>query len=183
MYAHGTIRVKSQMSSAQSLAANKKAILKSWFQATVESYPADTARFLQNQKDPFANPVGQTTYKSLEMLVDALITDAGRDVMTTALDPILRIRAVQTLSPSAATGFVFSLKQIVRQHLTADTDGLDLDRMDRQIDEMALAAFDIYVTCREKIFELKANESRNQFFGSLKRAGLIVETEADGPGF
>ncbi|WP_157067602.1 hypothetical protein [Desulfosarcina cetonica] len=48
---------------------------------------------------------------------------------------------------------------------------------------MALVAFDIYVACREKIFELKATESRNQFFGSLKRAGLIVETEADGPGF
>jgi hypothetical protein len=48
---------------------------------------------------------------------------------------------------------------------------------------MAMAAFDIYVACREKIYELKATESRKQFFGSLKRAGLIVETEADGPGF
>lgn len=173
------------MSSAHTLAAKKQEILKSWFQATVDSYPAETARFLKSQKDPFANPVGQTTHHSLEMLLDSLITGAGQGVVTAALDPILRIRAVQSFSPSKATGFIFSLKQIVRQHLSGhgDDGDLSIDGLDRKIDEMAMAAFDIYVACREKIYELKATESRNQFFGSLKRAGLIVETEADGPGF
>jgi len=173
------------MSSANTLAAKKQEILKSWFQATVESYPADTARFLKSQKDPFANPVGQTTHRSLEMLLDSLITGAGCDVVNTALDPILRIRAVQSFSPSKATSFIFSLKQIVRQHLAGHGDdrSLNIDALDQKIDEMAMAAFDIYVACREKIYELKAMESRNQFFGSLKRAGLIAETEADGHGF
>lgn len=173
------------MSSAQSLAAKKQEILKSWFQVTVDSYPADTARFLKSQKDPFANPVGQTTYQSLEALVDALTASAGREAMAKALDPILRIRAVQNFTPSKATGFIFSLKQIIRQHLAhaGRGAGMDMDGLDRQIDDMAMAAFDIYMACREKIYELKATESRNQFFGSLKRAGLMVETEADGPGF
>ena len=171
------------MSSAQSLAAKKQEILKRWFQVAVDSYPADTVRFIKNQKDPFANPVGHTTYQSLDALVDALISGAGRDVMTLALDPILRIRAVQSFTPSKATAFVFSLKQILRQHLQGDGRDADMNDLDRQIDEMAMAAFDIYVTCREKIYELKATESRNQFFGSLKRAGLIDETEASGPGF
>jgi hypothetical protein len=173
------------MSLAQSLAAKKQEILNSWFQATVDSYPADTARFLKSQKDPFANPVGKTTYQSLDTLVDALATGSGRDAMAAALDPILRIRAVQTFTPSKATCFVFSLKQIIRQHLpdSGPDAQRDLNGLDRQIDEMAMAAFDIYMACREKIYELKASESRNQFFGSLKRAGLIVETEADGPGF
>jgi hypothetical protein len=173
------------MSSAQSLAAKKQEILKRWFQTTVDSYPADTARFIKNQKDPFANPVGRTTHKSLDALVDSLISGEGRDVMTRALDPIIRIRAVQAFTPSRAISFVFSLKQILRQHLPGDgRDGdVEMNDLDRQIDEMAMAAFDIYVTCREKIYELKATESRNQFFGSLKRAGLIDETEASGPGF
>ena len=173
------------MSSAQTLAAKKQEILKSWFQVTVDSYPADTARFLKSQKDPFANPVGQTTHHSLEMLLDSLINGSGREAMAAALDPILRIRAVQTFSPSRATGFIFSLKKIVRQHLAGggDDSSKTISGLEQQIDEMALAAFDIYVACREKIFELKATESRNQFFGSLKRAGLIDETEADGPGF
>lgn len=172
------------MSSEQLLAAKKKEILKSWFQVTVDTYPTDTARFLKSQKDPFANPVGQTTYQSLEALVDALATGAGRDVMAKALDPILRIRAVQNFTPSKATGFIFSLKRIIRQHLAhaGRGAGMEMDDLDRRIDDMAMTAFDIYMACREKIYELKATESRNQFFGSLKRAGLIVETEADGPG-
>lgn len=173
------------MGSTQSLAAKKQEILKSWFQATVDAYPADTARFLKNQRDPFANPVGQTTYQSLDALVDVLATGDGREAMAAALDPLLRIRAVQTFTPSKAISFVFSLKQIIRQHLSADgrDAGVGMHELDRQIDEMAMAAFDIYVACREKIYELKATESRKQFFGSLKRAGLMVETEADGSGF
>ncbi len=172
------------MSSAHTLAAKKQEILKSWFQITVDSYPADTARFLKSQKDPFANPVGQATHQSLEMLLDAVITGAGREAMAAAIDPILRIRAVQSFSPSKATAFIFALKKIVRQHMAAPDGKIPaINELDQQIDEMAMTAFDIYVACREKIFELKATESRNQFFGSLKRAGLIDETEADGPGF
>jgi hypothetical protein len=173
------------MRSTQSLATKKQAILKSWFQATVDSYPADTARFLKSQQDPFANPVGQTTYRSLDALVDALTTGAGRETIAAALDPILRIRAVQTFTPSKATQFVFSLKRIIRQHLPDEdpNSAVDMHELDGRIDEMAMAAFDIYMACREKIYELKATESRNQFFGSLKRAGLMVETETDGSGF
>lgn len=168
------------MSSAKALAGKKKEILKHWFQTTVDSYPADTAKFLKNQQDPFANPVGQTTYRSLEALVDALIAGAGREIMMKALDPVIRIRAVQAFTPSKATAFVFSLKQIIRDCLSGESD---MAAIDRRIDEMAMTAFDLFMGCREKIYELKATESRNQFFGSLKRAGLIVETEADGPGF
>ncbi len=173
------------MSSAQVLAEKKQEILKSWFQITVDSYPADTARFLKGQRDPFANPVGQTTYQSLDALVEALIAGGEGDEMAKALDPILRIRAVQTFTPSRAVRFVFSLKHILRQTLPDGSRdaGEDLNDLDRQIDEMALVAFDIFVACREKVYELKATESRKQFFGSLRRAGLIDETEADGPGF
>ncbi len=173
------------MSSALPLAAKKQEILKSWFQATAESYPTDTARFLKRQKDPFANPVGQTTYRSLDALFDALVANAGRNALAQALDPILRIRAVQTFTPSKAVSFVFALKRIIRQHLpTGGPDAVEaMAQLDGQIDEMALAAFDIFAACREKVYELKATESRKQFFGSLKRAGLIDEAAADGPGF
>ncbi|MDL2321229.1 RsbRD N-terminal domain-containing protein [Desulfosarcina sp. OttesenSCG-928-B08] len=179
------------MSTETLLSAKKQEILKNWFEATVASYPPDTARFLKSQKDPFTNPVGETTYRSLTALVEALASGGSREVMAAALDPVIRIRAVQAFSPSMATRFVFSLKSIVRQILSADlhTRTEALAELDQRIDEMALTAFDIYMACREKIYELKATESRNQFFDSLKRAGLIAEseangeTEADGPGF
>ena len=173
------------MSSTQILASKKQDILKRWFQITVETYPADTARFLKSQKDPFANPVGQTTRQSLDLLLDSLITGGNRETIIKALDPVMRIRAVQSFSPSKATEFIFSLKQIVNQQLGGhgNDENLSIRKLDHKIDEMAMAAFDVYVACREKIYELKATESRNQFFGSLKRAGLIAEAEADGSGF
>jgi hypothetical protein len=173
------------MSRKETLSAKKQEILDKWFTATVDSYPADTARFLKSQNDPFANPVGQTTYQSLKTLLDILEKGNNREAMVAALDPILRIRAVQTMTPSQATSFVFSLKTVLKQLLpkNGSEESGGRGELDRKIDEMALAAFDIYVACREKVFELKASESRNQFFGSLKRAGLIDETEAEGPGF
>ena len=173
------------MSRKKTLSAKKQEILDNWFTVTIDSYPADTARFLRNQTDPFANPVGQTTFQSLKALLDILEKGNGREAMVAALDPILRIRAVQTMTPSQATSFVFALKAILRRLLPeyASEESGVFGEWDRRIDEMALTAFDIYVACREKVFELKASESRNQFFGSLKRAGLIDETEAGGPGF
>jgi hypothetical protein len=164
------------MSSAQTLAAKKQEILKSvgFRRLSTPTRPIRHS-FLKARKILLPILSGKTTHQSLDALVDALATGAGRDEMVAALDPILRIRAVQTFTPSKATSFVFSLKQIVRQHLPdagPDAHG-DMNDLDRGIDEMAMAAFDIYVACREKIYELKANESRKQFFGSLKRAGLI----------
>jgi len=32
----------------------------------VDTYPADTSRFLKSQKDPFANPVGGATIQGLD---------------------------------------------------------------------------------------------------------------------
>ena len=35
----------------------KTTILKKWFDAAIQAYAPDTAKFLKNQKDPFGNPV------------------------------------------------------------------------------------------------------------------------------
>ena len=47
------------------LSQNKTALVKRWFDEVVRTYPVDTATFLKQQKDPFANPVGRTTLKGL----------------------------------------------------------------------------------------------------------------------
>jgi hypothetical protein len=46
-----------------------------------------------------------------------------------------------------------------------------------RIDELSLIAFNIYVECREKIFQLKANEVRDRTFKALRRAGLVCDLE------
>jgi hypothetical protein len=163
----------------QKLAKHKKAIFQKWFNAVVETYPADTAHFLKSQKDPFANPVGSTTQSGLKILLDNLFGDMEAGSISNALDPIIRIRAVQNFSPSHAVGFVFLLKKIIREHSTDGMEGVDISKelflLDERIDDMGLMAFDIFSACREKIFELKNSLERDRLYKAFFKAGLVAE--------
>jgi hypothetical protein len=161
------------------LAKQQKAIVKKWFDVVVDSYPADTARMLKTQKDPFDNPVGSATVTGLRGLYDLLQTrqifgEKEASQMHLFLDPIIRIRAVQAFTPAHATGFVFGLKKIIRDHVSDKDDLKALFRLDANIDTMALAAFDIYMRCRETLYEIKANETRQSTYRAFDRAGLLV---------
>jgi hypothetical protein len=164
----------------RSLLARKKAvIIKKWFGQVIETYPADTAKFLKSQKDPFANPVGRTIYRSLEALFDQLLEGMDPKALTSCLDPIIRIRAVQNFSPSQAVGFVFLLKGVIRTNVRFERTEQQMEDelllLESRIDQLGLLAFNIYMQCREKIYELKANEMKNRTFKAFERAGLVKE--------
>lgn len=160
------------------LARNKTTIVDKWFGVIVDSYPADSAQFFRNNKDPFANPIGQTARQAVATLFDLLISKYDRNAAEAALTPLIRIRAVQAFEPSRALRFVFDLKRIVAESADRSPDHREeLALLDERITELGLLAFDIYVQCREKIFELKANEVRSRTFKAFARAGLIRETE------
>lgn len=162
------------------LALRKDAVVDKWFGRVVDTYPAETARFLRSQKDPFANPVGRTTYHNLGTLVALLDADWHPETARSALDPIMRIRAIQDFSAAQATGFVFDLKQVIRGLMKSPDDARwigDLKQLDRLIDEMALIAFDLFMGCREKVYELKANEMKDRTYKAFAKAGLIKEVD------
>jgi hypothetical protein len=161
------------------LATHKATILKKWFDQTVNTYPPDTARFLKHKKDPFDNPVGAATHKGLDAILDALVSSPETKVIAAHFDPIIRIRAVQNFTPSQAVSFVFSLKGIIRETLGPQAGADALAGLEERIDRLALIAFDAYMRCREKIYELRANEARNRFFKAFERAGLITELPED----
>ena len=162
------------------LAQQKAAIIKKWFTLVIETYPADTGKFLKSQKDSFANPVGRTLSQGLEALFDELLGDMDYETITTFLDPIIRIRAVQSFSPARAVGFIFFLKNAVRENLhnkiAQEQLADELLVFETRIDKLSLIAFNLYMQCREKIYELKANEMRNSTFKAFERAGLVSET-------
>ncbi len=158
------------------LKKKRNTIIKRWFAMVVDTYPADTSRFLKSQPDPFANPVGNTTFEGLEIMFNELLGDMNMEKIINAMDPIIRIRAVQNFTPSAAAGFVFFLKKIIREDIKDESDNSkEILDFESKIDELGFAAFDIYMKCREKIFEIRANEHRNRFFDAFERAGLIKE--------
>jgi len=158
------------------LEKNKKEIIDQWFLVTINSYPQDTAKFFGKLKNRFDNPVGTATAQSLEETFDLMIQkEFNADKIETALDSIIRIRAVQNFSASQAVSFVFELKQIIKTVLNDDRDSA----FDAKIDQTALAAFNRFMKCRENIFLLKATESKRRIHRAFERAGLVTELKEE----
>ncbi|MGD8267513.1 MAG: RsbRD N-terminal domain-containing protein, partial [Desulfobacterales bacterium] len=135
------------------IAKHKKQILAKWFEVFTGTYPSDTARFLKANPDAFTNPVGGTARRSMEALLDAVVANASPEQLTPLLDPLIRIRAVQTMfTPSQATAFILDLKPIIRTRLyTASDDPQDQrerQEFETRIDRLLLIAFDIFLNCR-----------------------------------
>ena len=154
-------------------------IVKKWFDLTAQTYAPDTAEFIKDNSDQFANPVGGTTRNGLKGLLDQLIHDMDPEVINSHLDPIIRIRAAQNFTPAQATAFILLLKKVLRENLTKELRdsriAAEMVAFEAKIDRLCLNAFDIYMRCREKIFQISANETRNRTFKAFERAGLIAE--------
>jgi hypothetical protein len=168
------------------LESKKAAIVNEWFEAVTATYPSDTASFLQNQKDDISNPVGSTTLTGLNKIFEELLGGMDRERLIRSLDPIIRIRAVQNFSPSNAAGIIFLLKKVIRNKIQIDRQDhqrmMDLLDFESRVDDLGLLAFDVYMECREKIFDLRTNEEKRTFYKAFERAGLVKEIPDEGPG-
>jgi hypothetical protein len=156
------------------------AVVRTWIRMTLDTYPADAKRFLNEQKDPFANPVGHTLSQEMENIYLELLKGLDPETVSSFIDYMMKIRAVQDFSPSQAVAFVFFLKKAIREELKKEIqeNRLQDEFMDfeTRIDELALLAFDIYMTHKKKLYEIRANQAKNQVSKLLERAGLVCET-------
>ncbi len=164
----------------QSLLKGKKdSLLKKWFDQTAQSYPSQTTEFLKNNKGQFSNPVGYSLKKGLEGLLDALSGDFNDETLKNVLDSIIRIRAVQDFTPSESVYFVFLIKSIVAQELGTQVEGKELLEFNNKIDRIALIAFDVYMQCREDLFEVRVKEVEKRNFRLLQVANQLFELRGD----
>jgi hypothetical protein len=164
----------------QRIAKHKTRILDIWFQVLAGTYPADTSHFLKRNQDCFTNPVGGTARQTMQTVLDELLDEADPEKLSQLLDPLIHIRAVQTMfTPSQAIAFVIDLKSIIRQVLGPDLQSpaqvAELQRFENRIDRLLLIAFDIFIRCREKIYHMKATEEQSKIYRAFARAGLVRE--------
>ena len=156
------------------LAKKRDLIVDKWINSIHESYPSETVEFFRHQKNKFANPVGAEISEAVGPLFDELLNGNNQQNMFSLLDKIVRIRAVQAFPPSGAVAVVFLLKKIIRDETKKDIDthGFfeDLLELESRIDYCVLLAFDVYMKCREKIWEIKLDE--------FKKRPFFVEGEA-----
>lgn len=163
------------------LREKQSAIVTKWFDSVLAVYPENTAHIYRKSKAQFTNPVGYNARQGVEGLFDALLKGVMLEETSGFLDNIVRVRAVQEFPPSQALSFIYELKKIVRAeiHAAAVEQGLteDLDAFLSTIDDLALFAFDLYMGCREKLFEIKVNEMKNSTFRLIQRVNTLGEKQ------
>ncbi len=147
----------------EALSNRKKEILSLWIERTLDSYAAPG--FFKTATDPFANPVGVNIANGLTALLELLICNADQQEFAKPLDQVVRIRAVQDFSPSQAMAPFLELKWVVKQIFSGDSQTrpllAELDTWDCDIDRMALAAFDLYMECREQLYRNRIQELKS----------------------
>jgi hypothetical protein len=162
------------------LTENRPKLVERWIDAVIATYPPDSVRFFKSTRDRFANPVGSTIKRSIDLLFTEIIKEKmDPAAVQEAMDPIVRLRAVQEFTPSQALSFIFAIKPILRKSLEKNLSDPAVDRFLRdvaaQTDGLMLIAIDIYSKCREKIFLLRINQAKESVKKLLIRNKLVCE--------
>jgi hypothetical protein len=148
-------------------------IAERWVEEVLSAYPSDAASLFQREQDPFANPLGHGVREGTRGLLEAISGEMSLDQVRKHLDEIIRLRAVQELSPSQSLSFVFSLKSILRAQIPEAAQdprlAQELNEVNTRIDRVALAAFDLYADCREEVSQLRISEVKRQVSWVLEK--------------
>ncbi|MBW2108868.1 MAG: RsbRD N-terminal domain-containing protein [Deltaproteobacteria bacterium] len=166
------------MSLKQVLVEKKPSIVRKWRNLVLQTYPAESQSLFRKQ-DQFGNPVGYTISEGIPAIYDAVVVGEDPEEATQHLDNILRIRAVQELSPSRAVGFLFGLKELIRRELGQALYGKDFLKqwavLEARIDTLALLGFDIYQRCRQQNYDIRGRDVNRRSERLLQMAGLAYE--------
>lgn len=150
------------------LFTRQREVNQKWYNRMMESYPPEMRNFWENKESRFAQPVPYTIAEAMSHIYGELIkTQPDQELVYSELQSMMRICAVQNLSPSGATRVLFQLKDVIREeaYTVELRDALflqDLQEIETFLDQWTLQAFDIYMGFREKIYELRMKEVRNQ---------------------
>jgi hypothetical protein len=151
------------MDLAEAFRNHEKKIVGLWVDYTLSSYKS--SKFFRKEGDKFANPVGGTTREALESLFVLLSKNEDPQTFVEPLEKIMRIRAVQEFAPSLAVSPIHAVKHITRDILAADKDRCELVNelydFEFAVDMAVLAAFDIYMECRERLYSVRIAEIKS----------------------
>ena len=131
-------------------------IVDSWFVKAIEIYPETARSGMMQTGDRFRNPVATTLRESLEILARELSGGMECSAVTSAVDTIVRVRAVQECKPEDAVGFPAQLRKIIREQ---QLESLFPD-MEQRLDALSQAASHQYALCKKDIARVRAREAQ-----------------------
>ncbi|NTW83367.1 MAG: hypothetical protein HGB36_08385 [Chlorobiaceae bacterium] len=143
---------------------NRKEILQCWNAAALSLFSDKTTSPL----------IGDALSEGMAEILDGI--DQIGEGLENGVNNITRILAIQPFAPSGAMSVFFSLKHIILETARKAPEHYSLDdeetiRFLTRIDEIILMAFDRYMMHREKLYQLKVEETRNRMYMALRRAG------------
>ena len=161
------------------LERHRKKITEQWIKRVIESYPADSSKFLSVGNNRFANPIGHILKENIPIVFDEILKGESSDELNEALEAVIRLRAVQEFSASQAVGFLYQLKTLIREEFKSiagkDANIEELLDFESSIDAAMLLAFDIFMEMKSKIYEIKSNEQRKTFSKMIDRLNKKYE--------
>ncbi|MBV5305251.1 MAG: RsbRD N-terminal domain-containing protein [Desulfobulbaceae bacterium] len=138
----------------------REKIVDQWVNYTLSTYKSST--FFIKEKDKFANPVGGNIREALDCLFDLLAKNADPQEFVAPLEQIILIRAIQEFTASVAVGPIHAVKHITREILAKDKERCHLVQelydFEFAVDLAVLAAFDLYMHCRERLYQVRIKE-------------------------
>ncbi len=148
---------------AEAFRNHRKKIVGQWVDYTLSTYKS--SKFFKKEGDKFANPVGGNIREALDDLFVLLTTNGEPESFVEPLQEIIRIRAIQEFAPSQAVSPIHAVKHITRDILAADKERCqlvsELYDFEFAVDLAVLAAFDIYMECRERLYSVRMEEIKS----------------------
>jgi len=152
---------------------NKEKIHEQWLARRLSIFSEQKKSLIMTQMDQFQNPIRHEMAEGLAGIL-AHFSNKGEH-FSHAMDQITRVLAIQDFPPSRAMAMFYELKGIVREIAKKTGVGFgakEWREFNCRVEQMTLEAFDSYVGHREKIYQLKVDESKNRAFMLLKKAGI-----------
>ena len=105
--------------------------------------------------------------------------ETEEDQLKFYIDRIVRVRAVQDFTPAEAVRVFPLLKKAIREVIKDELDDPALFKefldLEEEIDELTLKAFDLYHSCRERLYHMKVEEWKRRMYMLLRKAGLLYD--------
>lgn len=151
------------MDLAEGFRNHREKIVNKWVEYTLSTYLS--SGFFLKENDKFANPVGGNVREALSRLFVLLEKGADPREFVPPLEQLISIRAVQAFTPSQAVSPLHAVKHITRDVFAADKERSQLVRelydFEFAVDLAVLAAFDIYMQYRERLYQVRIDEIRS----------------------
>ena len=159
------------MNAQEIFRSRKNDVVRLWTEAVYSTYPFETTGFLRTKQDAFGNPVANMTKEAGEEVEVATVKNA--------LERFVKLRAVQTFTPSQGLGVFYLMKPLLRERILPElAEQGELDAYltaESRLDSLALLAFDIYTAARETLAESRIKEIRNQYAQLARWAQTLEE--------